>query len=47
VDAFDQRVLGDDEPAFELRGVVLDSLCQPAPLELGEEAQLTELREPH
>jgi hypothetical protein len=30
-----------------LRGVVLDPLGQPSPLELGEETQLTDLREPH
>ena len=45
--ALDERVLGDDEAVPELRRVVLDPLCQPAPLELGEEAQLTDLREPH
>ena len=46
VDALDERVLGDDELA-ELRRVVLDSLGEPALLELGQQAELTELREPH
>ena len=47
VHALDERVLRDDEPVRELRRVVLDPLSQPALLELGEEAQLTDLREPH
>ena len=47
VHALDERVLRDDEAVAELRRVVLDPLSQPAPLELGEEAQLTDLREPH
>jgi hypothetical protein len=47
VDALDERVLRDDEAVSELRSVVLDPLGQPTPLELGEEAELTELREPH
>ena len=45
--ALDERVLGDDEAVPELGRVVLDPLSQPAPFELGEEAQLTDLREPH
>ncbi len=45
--AFDEGVLGDDEPAAEIRRVVLDAGDQPAALELREEAELTELREPH
>ena len=47
VDALDERVLGDDEPAGELRRVVLDARDQAAALELGQQAELTELREPH
>ena len=47
VHALDERVLGDDEAVPELGRVVLDPLSQPAPFELGEEAQLTDLREPH
>ena len=31
----------------ELRGVVLDSPGQASPLELGQEAELTDLRELH
>ena len=46
VHAFDERVLRDDEPA-DLRGVVLDALREPAPLELGEQAELAGLVEPH
>ena len=45
MDPFDQRVLREDEPA-ELRGVVLDADDQRAALELVEQAELTELREP-
>ena len=47
MDALDERVLRDDEAAVELRRVVLDPLREPAPLELGQQAELTELREPH
>ena len=43
----DERVLRDDEPSGQLRGVVLDPLRKPSLLELGEEAELTDLREPH
>ena len=46
VDVLDERVLRDDELA-DLRRVVLDALGEPAPLELGQQAYLTELREPH
>jgi hypothetical protein len=46
VDVLDQRVLRDDE-AVDDRGVVLDRLCEAATFELGEEATLAELREPH
>ena len=46
VDALDERVLRDDELA-DLRRVVLDALGEPAALELGQQAYLTELREPH
>ena len=44
VHALDERVLRDDEPADDRR-VVLDADDQPAPLELGEQAELTGLRE--
>jgi len=47
VHALDERVLGDDEAVSELGRVVLDPLRQPSPLELGEEAALTDLREPN
>ena len=47
VNAFDERVLGDDDPVGELRGVVGDSTCEAAPLELREEPELAEVREPH
>ena len=47
MDAFDERVLCDDQPVAELCGVVLDPLCEAALLQLGEQAELTELREPH
>ena len=47
MDALDERVLRDDEPARELGRVVLDADDQPAPLELAQEAELAGLREPH
>ena len=43
MDALDERVLRDDEP-LDLGGVVLDALREPAPLELGEQAELTRAR---
>ena len=46
VHALDERVLRHDEPV-DLRCVVLDPLREPAPLELGEQAELTRLVEPH
>ena len=46
VHALDQRVLRHDEPV-DLRCIVLDALRQPAPLELGEQAELPRLVEPH
>ena len=46
MDPLDERVLRDDELP-ELRGVVLDPLREAAPLELGQQAGLTDLREPH
>ncbi len=46
VHALDERVLRHDEPV-DLRGVVLDALREPAPLELGEQAELARLVEPH
>jgi hypothetical protein len=47
VDGLDERVLRNDPAISELRCVVLDSLRQPAALELGEQAKLPQLREPH
>jgi hypothetical protein len=47
VHALDESVLRDDEPVVELGRVVPDPLRQSLPLELGEEAELTDLREPH
>ena len=47
VHALDERVLCDDEPVAELCRVVLDPLREAALLQLGEQAELTELREPH
>ena len=44
MDVLDHRVLGRDQAAAELRSVVLDVDDQPAPLELGQQAELTELR---
>jgi hypothetical protein len=44
VHALDERVLRDHEPADDGR-VVLDADDQPAPLELGENRELTRLRE--
>ena len=41
--AFDERVLGDDEPVPQLGRVVLDPAREPAPLELGQQADLAEL----
>ena len=45
--ALDERVLRHDQAAAEVGRVVLDARDQAAPLELGEQAELTELREPH
>ena len=47
MDALDERVLCDDEPVAELCRVVFDPLREAALLQLGEQAELTELREPH
>ena len=47
MDAFDKGVLGDDEAAAQIGGVVLDAGDQPAALELREQAELTELGKPH
>ena len=44
MDSLDERVLRHDEPLDD-RGVVLDSLREPSPLELGEEPELTKLGE--
>jgi hypothetical protein len=46
MDPFDDGVLCDHEPCH-LRGIVLDPACEAAPLELCEQAELAELREPH
>ena len=46
VHALDQRILRDDEPV-DLRGVVLDAQRKPALLELGKQAELPRLVEPH
>ena len=45
--ALDERVLSDDQAVRELGGVVLDSLRETSPLELGEQSELPELRELH
>ncbi len=47
MDAFDQRVLGDDEPTCQFGGVVVGAHDQAARLELAQEAELTGLRELH
>src|SRR5438034_982557 len=47
MDAFDERILGDDETVAELGRVVLDPARETAALELGEQAELAEVREPH
>ena len=47
MDAFDERVLRDDDAAVELRRVVLDPARKAAALELGEQPELAELRELH
>jgi hypothetical protein len=44
VDVLDQRVLRDHQPAREDGTVVGDLLGEPAPGELGEEPELTEIR---
>ena len=47
MDALHERVLGEDDTILQFRGVVLDSRRQPAPLELGQNPGLADLREPH
>ena len=47
VDALDQRVLGDDAPSGQLGRVVLDPHREAALLELGEQAELADVTEPH
>src|SRR4051812_12155663 len=47
VHLLDERVLRDDEPALQLSSIVLDPAREPPALELVEEAELAELREPH
>ena len=46
VHALDERILRHNEP-FDLRGVVLDPAREPAPLELGQQPELSRLVEPH
>ena len=46
MDAFDERILRDDDPV-DLRGVVLDPVHEPALFELRQKPELTELRELH
>src|SRR5439155_24533353 len=46
VDTLDERILGDDEVRADAGRVVLDADDQPTLLELRQEAELTELREP-
>ena len=43
----DERILRHDQTAFELGGIVLDPACEAPPLELREQPELSELREPH
>src|SRR3954451_17550654 len=45
VDAFDERILRDDEPSAQLGGVMLRALDEPLPLELGQQSELAELRQ--
>ena len=47
MDAFDEGVLGDDEPIPQLGGVVLGALDQPARFELAEQPELAGVRELH
>ncbi len=47
MDVLDESVLCDDAASVELRGVILDLAREAAALQLGQEADLTELREPH
>ena len=47
VDAFDERVLGEDEPAGKLGRVVLGADDQPPSLQLAQETELTGVRELH
>lgn len=45
MDILDERVLRQDEARRQAGAVVLDRLYEPPPLELGEQPELTELRE--
>src|SRR6266511_5439370 len=47
VDPLDERILGDDQAGLELSRVVFDLDGEPALFELGQQPELTELREPH
>jgi hypothetical protein len=47
VNPLDEGILGDDQPLAELRRIVSDAPRETAALQLGEQAELTELREPH
>ena len=42
MDVLDERVLSDDD-AVDDRGVMLDSSCEPPPLELREQPELADL----
>ena len=44
MNAFDERVLRDDEPVDD-SGIVLDPLGEAAPIELREQLELAELAE--
>jgi hypothetical protein len=46
VHVLDQRILRDDQALHDGR-VVLDRLRETSSLELGQKAELAELREPH
>ncbi len=47
MDILDERVLRDDQARFELGSVVPDLLSEAPALQLGEQAELAELRQPH
>jgi len=47
VNLLNDRVLRDDKTPVELSGVVLDLLREAASLELGQQAELSQLSEMH